>query len=59
MTVPQNGAYKDYVRYAEHCLRMVPVTSDQEYRAVQREMAAEWLKLAETILRPIAPLKST
>jgi hypothetical protein len=58
MTVPQNGAYKDYVRYAEHCLRMVPVASDQEYRAVQHEMAAAWLKLADAIIHPLRPMKS-
>jgi hypothetical protein len=29
---------------------MVPAIADQEYRAVQREMAAEWLKLANTVL---------
>jgi hypothetical protein len=31
---------------------------DQDARAIQREMA-EWLKLAETVLRPLEPLKST
>jgi hypothetical protein len=35
----------------------VPAASDQEYRAIQREMAAEWLKLADAILRPPAPVK--
>ena len=44
---------KDYVRYAEHCLKMVPLAPDQEYRNVQREMAAEWLKLADAVLHPL------
>jgi len=52
MADPKNYKYKDYVRYAEHCLRMVPGTPDQEYRALQREMAAEWLKLADAVRRP-------
>jgi hypothetical protein len=62
-TVPKNGSYKDYVRYAEHCLNMTAATSDQGSRCIQREMAAEWLRLADAI-RPslkswkIHPLKS-
>jgi hypothetical protein len=48
MTVPKNDTYKDYVRYAEHCLNMVATTQDQESRSIQREMAAEWLRLADT-----------
>jgi len=47
-----NEKHKEYVRYAEHCLKMVPVTPDQEYRAIQREMAAEWLKLADAVRHP-------
>jgi hypothetical protein len=48
--VPNN--YKDYARYAEHCLNMVASTTDQELRRIQREMAAEWLRLADAIRRP-------
>jgi hypothetical protein len=48
-----NHKHKQYVRYAEHCLKMVPRAADQAYRAVQREMAAEWLKLADAILHPL------
>jgi hypothetical protein len=50
MTIPKNDKHKDYVRYATHCLEMVPPAAGQEYRAVQREMAAEWLKLADAVL---------
>ena len=50
MAVPPKTKYKEYARYAAHCLQMVPAITNQEYRAVQREMAAEWLKLAETVL---------
>jgi hypothetical protein len=28
------------------------VTTDQELRRIQREMAAEWLRLADAIRRP-------
>jgi hypothetical protein len=38
--------YEEYTRYAEHCLAMARIAGDQQSRVVQREMAAEWLKLA-------------
>ena len=39
--------HEEYVRYAEHCLEMAKIAPDQKARTIQREMAAEWLKLAE------------
>jgi hypothetical protein len=50
MAVPKNDKHKEYTHYAQHCLQMVPRIPDQEYRAIQREMAAEWLKLADSLL---------
>jgi hypothetical protein len=52
MAAPKNDKFKDYARYAEHCLNMTAVTTDQELRRVQREMALEWLRLADTVRRP-------
>jgi hypothetical protein len=52
-----NDKHKEYARYAVHCLDMVKVAEDQNARSIQREMAAEWLNLAQTILRPLAPIK--
>jgi hypothetical protein len=52
MTVPKNDKYKDYARYAEQCLNMVASTKDEELRRIQREMAAEWLRLADAIRHP-------
>jgi hypothetical protein len=52
-----NDEHKEYARYAAHCLNMVPATKDQEARALNREMAAEWLKLADAILHPLKPMK--
>ena len=52
MTAPKNDKFKDYARYAEHCLNMVASTSDQKLRCIQREMAVEWLRLANTVRRP-------
>jgi hypothetical protein len=52
MTIPRNTTHQDYVRYAEHCLAAMTSTADQGSRAIQREMAAEWLKLADSARRP-------
>jgi hypothetical protein len=49
VTVPKDDKFKNYVRYAAHCLNMTAATSDQEFRRIQREMAGEWLRLADTI----------
>jgi hypothetical protein len=37
---------------------MVTVAGDPDARAIQREMAAEWLKLADAIIHPLRPMKS-
>ncbi len=47
MAILKNDKHKDYSRYAEHCLTTVTTTKDQDARAINREMAAEWLKLAD------------
>ena len=44
MPALKNDKFKDYTRYAEHCLNMVASTRDQELRCIHREMAAEWLR---------------
>jgi hypothetical protein len=31
---------------------MVPATPDQEFSAIQRKMATEWLRLADAVRRP-------
>jgi hypothetical protein len=38
---------EQYVGFATHCLQLAKVEADRQSRAVLREMAAEWLKLAE------------
>lgn len=50
--MPKNNKFTDYVRYAEHCLNLMPLTTDQELRSIQREMGVEWLRLADTMRRP-------
>ncbi len=49
MTILNKDKHKEYARFAEHCLEMVASTEDQEIRRVQREMAAEWLTLADAV----------
>jgi hypothetical protein len=51
----KNDQHKEYARYAAHCLELVPAIPDQEYRSIQREMAAEWLRLADAIIHPQKP----
>ena len=38
---------EQYVDFATHCLQLAKVPTDRKSRAILREMAAEWLKLAE------------
>ena len=51
MAILQNNKHKEYTRFASECLEMVAVTTDQESRSIQREMAAEWLRLADAVRR--------
>jgi hypothetical protein len=52
MGILKNNKHKEYTRFAAHCLEMVTIARDQESRSIQREMAAEWLRLADAVLRP-------
>jgi hypothetical protein len=36
----------EYMRYAENCVKMAKVAINREDRIIQREMAAEWLRMA-------------
>ena len=47
MAIRKVGKREEYARYAEHCLAMAKVASDQPSRIFLREMAAEWLRLAD------------
>jgi hypothetical protein len=49
MAILEIDKHKEYVRYAEHCLKTATVITDQKSRAVLREMAAEWLKIADAV----------
>jgi hypothetical protein len=49
MAIPKNDKHCEYSRYAEHSLEMVRIATDRKSRIIQREMAAEWFKLADAI----------
>jgi hypothetical protein len=49
-SMAENIKHDEYVRYAEHCLAMAKIAPEHESRVVLREMAAEWLRLADTQL---------
>ena len=52
MVVPEeDDRFGDYARYAMHCLNTVASTRDQELRRIQREMAVEWMRLADVVRR--------
>jgi hypothetical protein len=55
MANPKNEKRKQYAHYAAHCMYLVTAATDPDARAIQREMAAEWLKLADAILHPMVP----
>ena len=55
MAIPKNEKRKQYAHYAAHCMYLVTAATDPDARNIQREMAAEWLKLADAILHPMVP----
>lgn len=52
MANPASDKQKAYAHYAAHCLYLGTSATDPDSRAIQREMAAEWLKLADSVRRP-------
>jgi hypothetical protein len=57
MAVPKSDKHKDYARYAVLCLGAASALTVQEERAINREMAAEWLKLADDIIELSKPIQ--
>ncbi len=53
MAIPNKEQHKEYTRYAAHCLDLVTSIKSQNDRTINREMAAEWLKLADAIAHPL------
>jgi hypothetical protein len=57
MAVPKINKHKEYARYAAHCLGLAPPLTAQEDRAINREMALEWVRLADEIIAQSKPIK--
>ena len=53
MANPTNEKRKQYAHYAAHCMYLVTAATDPDARAIQHEMAVEWLKLADAIFHPM------
>jgi hypothetical protein len=53
MAISGNDKYTDYMHYASHCLYLTTAAIDRNSRVIQREMAAEWLKLADAKRYPL------
>jgi Protein of unknown function (DUF5131) len=47
MPVRKASKYEEYRLYAEHCLKLVRLATNRESRVIQRQMSAEWFKLAD------------
>jgi hypothetical protein len=50
VTISKPDKHKEYARYAAHCLEMTAMAKDHDARIILREMAAEWLTLADAVL---------
>jgi hypothetical protein len=50
MNEKKSAKCEKYVDYANHCLILATATTDEETGTILREMAAEWLELAEAAL---------
>ena len=50
VTTLKRDKHKEYARYATYCLEMTGMAKDHDARTILREMAAEWLKLADGVL---------
>lgn len=53
MAIPATDKRKAYAHYAAHCRYLMTAAGDPDSQAIQREMAAEWIKLADAILYPL------
>ena len=47
MATRKTSKYEEYRLYAERCLKLVKIATSRKSRVIQRQMAAEWFKLAE------------
>jgi hypothetical protein len=58
-SVMTNDKHRRYANYAARCLSMGVAENDPSTSAFHREMALEWLKLADGVLHPTEGAKFT
>jgi hypothetical protein len=49
VAISKTAKADEYLRYAEHCLKSAEKLPGQDSRVLLREMAAEWVKLAQAM----------
>jgi hypothetical protein len=54
MKVSDRAKHNDYARFAAYCLDLDTAPTVPVPHPIQREMALEWLKLADAALHPTA-----
>jgi hypothetical protein len=54
MAIPNTEKHNDYARFAAYCLDLGTTPTISDSHPIQREMALEWLKLADAALHPRA-----
>jgi hypothetical protein len=53
MSLPADDKQSLYLAYAEYCLKLVRTVGERENRVVLREMASDWLNLADRETDPL------
>jgi hypothetical protein len=54
VTISKADKADEYMRYAEHCLKTADILAERDFRMLHREMAGEWLKLAQDMMNHAA-----
>ena len=54
MAISNADKAAEYMGFAEHCVETTMILSDHEARTLHREMAAEWIRLAQRIAEDAA-----
>ena len=49
MAIPKFDKHEKYNQYADHCVKMAMIARDQKSHIIKREMAVEWLMLADPV----------
>jgi hypothetical protein len=50
MASSESDRHKEYARFAAHCWDMAIIVRDQKTCSIEREMAIEWMRLADAMV---------